>query len=352
MRPDYEAWTKNADDYQCADPKLLKLVWKKDPKFAATIPQVALLLHQQLFPKATDIGRGLILVAGRTAAGKTQYPERAVVLLPEASPASACDGRCQSSQWRVAPGGLMCSPLVTRSKRPCFKGTSRRPHRHPGRSWNAAAYQKNKPERVVDFTSRSLGDDVESVKDALKDALRETTSAVVVSELREPDDFKAALEFAATGHLIFATTHSGSLVDTMEKLIGAANVKTPSGRSGLVHRLQAIIHLESLSIDHPKLTLPAMWRRNSAGVRNFVSEGLLAHSAPIAQTVSDASTLGMQPGRQTTQRSRAMAPQVFGHCRSESAGTRPGRKVRTGLPLFPSDKPPCPFASGSPASTN
>jgi hypothetical protein len=296
LRPGYNTWRSNGRDDQCPDPDLLNLSWKPDPAFAATIPQVALLLHRQLYPKETDLGRGLIIVAGRTASGKTQYLNallffylRHILRQHSLTVASLPAG----AAWPRRPHVLAIGDPVETA---VFHEYVRAINKVPGQSCeNAAAYQATEPKRVVDFTSRSIGDDVESVKDALKDALRETTSAVVVSELREIEDYKAALDFAATGHLIIATAHSGSLVDTMEKLIGVANVKTPSGRSGLVHRLQAIIHLEAvpLSVDDPKLTLPAMWRRNSAGVRNFVSEGLssIQHRAP-KDNVLEASTLG------------------------------------------------------------
>jgi hypothetical protein len=140
--------------------------------------------------------------------------------------------------------------------------------------------------RPVDFTARTLGVDTLSVHQGLIDALRETPTAVVVSELRDDQDFIAALRFAATGHLIFATSHNTSLVDAFGKLIEVTEATTPSDRSVLVQRLRAVIHLEPFG---DKLRVPAFWRSTSAGKRNFVSDGLSSILAGAPAGVDDGS---------------------------------------------------------------
>jgi len=152
--------------------------------------------------------------------------------------------------------------------------------------------------RPVDFTSRTLGIDVSSVRSALRDALRETPAAVVISELRDSEDFQATLEFAETGQLVFATAHSTSLVDAMRKLMTfAPPPESPGGRSLLAQRLKSVIHLRKIDLsgtEAPKdnglnrmtITLPSVWLHNSAGIRNFVSDGLasiLPRGSPVPE---------------------------------------------------------------------
>ncbi len=139
-----------------------------------------------------------------------------------------------------------------------------------GKYENAGDFQNGEARLPFDFTSRTLGLDVASVAKGLNDALRETPSAVVVSELRDDTDFRAALRFAATGHLIFATSHNTSLVDTFGKLLQVSGAHTPGKRAALIQRLLAVVHLREIDGER----IPALWRSTPTAVTGFVAEGL------------------------------------------------------------------------------
>ena len=53
---------------------------------------------------------------------------------------------------------------------------------------------------------------------------------------------------AATGHLCITTTHAGSLVETMRKMIEATQAMTSDLRSSLAEKLVAVVHLRQLSL--------------------------------------------------------------------------------------------------------
>lgn len=225
---------------------------------------------------------GLVLVSGETGSGKTQYVNAFVYLYLRQLLATA-----PARRPHVLSIG---DPIETR----VLSGIINREGLGA-----VGRIQQESPRRVLDFTARVLRIDVASVKDALRDALRETPSVVIVSELREDDDFRAVLEFAATGHLVFATSHNSSLKDTMGKLMRMFRADTPSMRATLADRLKAIVHLQALEeisvAGTPRrLTLPAFWRGNSAGIRTFVGEGLssIQHQTPKASDVEKASALG------------------------------------------------------------
>jgi hypothetical protein len=141
-----------------------------------------------------------------------------------------------------------------------------------------AALAKQDAQRAFDYTARVLGLDAYSVADALRDALRETPAAYVISELRHKSDFQAALEFAATGHLVFATAHSTTLVDAFAKLGEVFGADNPSQRAALAQRLKAVMHVQPLRLgpdDAPwTAVLPAIWRNSHIASRNFVADGL------------------------------------------------------------------------------
>jgi twitching motility protein PilT len=66
---------------------------------------------------------------------------------------------------------------------------------------------------------RELGPDTWSFKDALKYMLRQDPDYVLVGEMRDLETIEAALTIAETGHLVFATLHTNSAIQTISRMI-------------------------------------------------------------------------------------------------------------------------------------
>lgn len=66
---------------------------------------------------------------------------------------------------------------------------------------------------------RELNSDTRSFKSALKSVLREDPDKVLVGEMRDLETIEAALTIAETGHLTFATLHTNSAVQTINRII-------------------------------------------------------------------------------------------------------------------------------------
>nr|WP_324292301.1 ATPase, T2SS/T4P/T4SS family [uncultured Desulfuromusa sp.] len=66
---------------------------------------------------------------------------------------------------------------------------------------------------------REVGADTQSFKKALKYILRQDPDVVLLGELRDIETIEAALTIAETGHLCFATLHTNSCVQTMNRII-------------------------------------------------------------------------------------------------------------------------------------
>ncbi len=66
---------------------------------------------------------------------------------------------------------------------------------------------------------REVGADTNSFKNALKYILRQDPDVVLVGEMRDLETIEAALTVAETGHLCFATLHTNSAVQTINRII-------------------------------------------------------------------------------------------------------------------------------------
>ncbi len=66
---------------------------------------------------------------------------------------------------------------------------------------------------------RELEADTHSFKNALKSVLRQDPDVVLVGEMRDYETVEAALRIAETGHLTFATLHTNSAAQTINRII-------------------------------------------------------------------------------------------------------------------------------------
>lgn len=66
---------------------------------------------------------------------------------------------------------------------------------------------------------REVGTDTKSFANALKYALREDPDVILVGEMRDLETVQAALTIAETGHLCFATLHTNSAAEAINRII-------------------------------------------------------------------------------------------------------------------------------------
>ncbi|MFQ6046063.1 MAG: type IV pilus twitching motility protein PilT [Gemmatimonadales bacterium] len=66
---------------------------------------------------------------------------------------------------------------------------------------------------------REVGTDTKSFSNALKYALRQDPDVVLIGEMRDLETIQAALTIAETGHLAFATLHTNSAAETINRVI-------------------------------------------------------------------------------------------------------------------------------------
>ncbi len=75
------------------------------------------------------------------------------------------------------------------------------------------------PHKSCLVNQREVGSDTKGFKQALKYVLRQDPDVVLVGEMRDLETIEAALTLAETGHLCFATLHTNSCVQTINRIV-------------------------------------------------------------------------------------------------------------------------------------
>ncbi|NLN93529.1 MAG: PilT/PilU family type 4a pilus ATPase [Candidatus Hydrogenedens sp.] len=68
-------------------------------------------------------------------------------------------------------------------------------------------------------SQRNIGTDVRSFSEAVTGALRHDPDVVLIGEMRDPDTIRAAINAAATGHLVISTLHSNTSYEVINRIV-------------------------------------------------------------------------------------------------------------------------------------
>src|SRR5512146_829599 len=98
-----------------------------------------------------------------------------------------------------------------------------------------------KPEKSI-ISQREMRSDTHSWEIALRSVLREDPDVVLVGEMRDYETIAAALTVAETGHLVFATLHTNSAAQTIDRIVDVfPEEQQPQVRMQLSNALEAVI---------------------------------------------------------------------------------------------------------------
>ena len=75
------------------------------------------------------------------------------------------------------------------------------------------------PHKNCIVNQREVGADTDSFKKALKYVLRQDPDVILIGEMRDLETMEAAMVIAETGHLVFATLHTNSCVQTINRIL-------------------------------------------------------------------------------------------------------------------------------------
>ncbi|MCL4390561.1 MAG: type IV pilus twitching motility protein PilT [Patescibacteria group bacterium] len=138
-------------------------------------------------------------------------------------------------------------------------------------------------------SQREIGSDTYSWGQALRAALREDPNVVLVGEMRDYETIAAALTIAETGHLVFATLHTNSAAQTVDRIVDVfPDNQQAQVRLQLSNSLEAIISQRLLpAIGGGRVPAVEILTATPA-VRSVIREGKTHLIDNIVQTSGDA----------------------------------------------------------------
>lgn len=148
---------------------------------------------------------------------------------------------------------------------------------------------KSKKSLVV---QREVHYDTYSFSAALRSSLRQDPDVVLIGEMRDLETISAAITIAETGHLVFATLHTNSAAQSIDRMIDVFPPhQQPQIRSQLANILQAICSQRLIPAIGGGRIAAAEILIATPAVRNIIREGKSHQLDAVIQTGGD---VGMQ----------------------------------------------------------
>ncbi len=121
---------------------------------------------------------------------------------------------------------------------------------------------------------REIGADTKSFVTALKYILRQDPDVVFIGEMRDLETMQAALTISETGHLVFATLHTNSAVQTVNRVVDAFPAHQQSQvRAQMAFVLEAVIAQQLIPrLDGKGRVLAAEVMITTPAIRNLIRE--------------------------------------------------------------------------------
>ena len=161
----------------------------------------------------------------------------------------------------------------------------------------------HKSERSI-IVQREVHYDTFSFAAALRSALREDPDVVLIGEMRDLETIQAAITIAETGHLVFATLHTNSAAQSIDRMIDVfPSHQQPQVRSQLSNMLCAICSQRLVPAIGGGRVVAAEIMIANAAVRALIRDGKTFQLDTAIQT-------GAAEGMQTMDRTLAKLVQT------------------------------------------
>ena len=143
------------------------------------------------------------------------------------------------------------------------------------------------------INQRELGQDTKDFQMALREALREDPDVILVGEMRDLETMRLAITAAETGHLVFATVHTNTAAQTVDRIVDVFPVgQQEQIRIMLSNNLEAVVSQQLL----PRAGMPGRIAAieimiASSAIRNLIRE---AKAHQITSVIQTSAHIGMQ----------------------------------------------------------
>lgn len=139
---------------------------------------------------------------------------------------------------------------------------------------------------------REMYFDTKSWGNALRAALREDPDVVLIGEMRDLETISSAMTIAETGHLVFATLHTNSAAQSVDRIVDVfPKEQQPQIRLQLAATLEAIISQRLIPTIEPGRVLGAEILLANPAIRSIIRE---AKTYMIDNVMETSAELGMQ----------------------------------------------------------
>jgi len=149
------------------------------------------------------------------------------------------------------------------------------------------------PHKNCIVNQREVGVDTRSFSTALKRVLRQDPDFVLVGELRDVETIEMALTMAETGHLVFATLHTNSAVQSINRIINVFPPhQQPQVRQLLSFTLEGILSQQLISRSfEPGRVMACEVLIPNAAIRNLIREEKVHQIYSAMQSGQDESAM-------------------------------------------------------------
>ncbi len=148
----------------------------------------------------------------------------------------------------------------------------------------------HKPKKCI-IRHREVGRDVTSFKAGAVQSLRQDPDIIVIGELRDPDTIQTALEITDSGHKTFATLHTASATESIDRIIGEVQVDQQERvRNRLADVLTCVISQKLLPSTDGKRVLAKEVLVVTPSVRAAIRNNTLGE---IYQMINEGGSAGM-----------------------------------------------------------
>ena len=138
------------------------------------------------------------------------------------------------------------------------------------------------------ITQRELNQDTNSWDLALRSVLREDPDVVLIGEMRDYETIASAITIAETGHLVFATLHTSTAAETIDRIIDVFPAHQQAQvRQQLASTIKVVASQRLLQTVTGKRTAALEIMIANPAVRNLIREGKTFQIDTVIQTSSD-----------------------------------------------------------------
>lgn len=161
------------------------------------------------------------------------------------------------------------------------------------------------------ISQRELYYDTKSWDNALKSVLREDPDVVLIGEMRDLETISSAMTIAETGHLVFATLHTNSAAQSIDRVVDVfPEVQQPQIRLQLAATLEAVISLRLVPTINPGRVMVAEILFANPASRNMIRDAKSFLLDNLIQTSAEMGMVSLENSLATLVRSGRVSEEV------------------------------------------